>query len=64
MNENRIIRLHELKTITGLSTATIWRKEKEDTFPKRRKISKRAVGWLRDEVVKWIDGQIVITNKL
>jgi prophage regulatory protein len=58
MNENRIIRLHELKTITGLSTATIWRKEKENTFPKRRKISKRAVGWTHDEVINWIDRQI------
>lgn len=53
--ENRIIRLRELKTITGLSTATIWRKEKENTFPKRRKISKRAVGWIHDEIVKWVN---------
>ena len=53
MSENRIIRLHELKTITGLSTTTIWRKEKESTFPRRRKISKRAVGWMRDEVARW-----------
>ncbi len=59
MNENRIIRLRELKTITGLSTATIWRKEKENTFPKRRKISKRAVGWIHDEVTSWISGQTV-----
>ncbi len=60
MNEDRIIRLQELKTLAGLSSATIWRKEKENTFPKRRKISKRAVGWMLSEVSQWIDGQIAM----
>ena len=58
MNENRIIRLQELKILTGLSTATIWRKEKENTFPKRRRISKRAVGWMYDEISRWINERI------
>ena len=57
MNENRIIRLRELKILTGLSAATIWRKEKESTFPKRRRISKRAVGWMHDEISQWISGR-------
>ena len=58
MNENRIIRLHELKKLTGLSTSTIWRKEKENTFPKRRRISKRAIGWGYNEINQWINEQI------
>jgi len=58
MNENRIIRLRELKTLIGLSAATIWRKEKDNTFPKRRRISKRAVGWMHDEISQWINGRI------
>lgn len=57
MNDNRIIRLQELKNLTGLSTTTIWRKEKENSFPKRRKISKRAVGWMQNEVVQWMNEQ-------
>ena len=58
MNDNRIIRLRELKTLIGLSTTTIWRKEKENTFPKRRKISKRAVGWMHSEIIQWINRQV------
>lgn len=60
MIDNRIIRLRELKILTGLSAATIWRKEKENTFPKRRRISKRAVGWIHNEVRQWIDKQITM----
>jgi prophage regulatory protein len=60
MIDNRIIRLRELKILTGLSAATIWRKEKENTFPKRRRISKRAVGWIHNEVSQWIDKQIIM----
>ena len=33
MNENRIIRLRELKTLIGLSAATIWRKERDRCNP-------------------------------
>ena len=58
MNENRIIRLHQLKVLTGLSSSTIWRKEKENTFPKRRKISTRAVGWMHNEITQWMNRQI------
>ena len=63
MNENRIIRLHELKVLVGLSTATIWRKEKDSTFPKRRKISKRAVGWMYAEISRWMNEQATTTEK-
>lgn len=58
MKENRIIRLRELKKLTGLSTTTIWRKERENTFPKRLRIAKRAVGWKHNEINQWIDEQI------
>jgi prophage regulatory protein len=64
MNENRIIRLRELKVITGLSAATIWRKEKENTFPARRKISKRAVGWMHDEIDRWINSNRMGIDKV
>ena len=60
MNENRIIRLQELKKPTGLSSATILRKE--NTFPKRWKISKREVGWLYSEVNQWLDNKFFGEN--
>jgi prophage regulatory protein len=58
MIEDRIMRLPELKKITGLSSITLWRKEKEGIFPKRRKISKRAVGWSFTEVSQWLEKQM------
>jgi prophage regulatory protein len=58
MIEDRIIRLPELKQITGLSSITLWRKEKEGIFPKRRKISKRAVGWSFAEVSRWLEKRL------
>ena len=50
---NGFIRASQLKAITGLSTTTIWRLEKNGEFPKRRKISRGAVGWVKSEVEEW-----------
>ncbi len=51
---DKILRLPELVRITGLSASTIWRREKEGSFPRRRKISVRAVGWLDSEIEAWM----------
>jgi prophage regulatory protein len=52
----RIIRFPELrKKIGGLSTVTVWRWEKEGTFPKRIKLGRNAVGWIESEVDAWIE---------
>lgn len=37
-----------------LSRPTIWRKEREGTFPPRRQISGNSVGWLESEIDEWI----------
>ena len=49
------IRYPELHLITGLSRSTIRRKEIAGTFPLRIQLSDNAVGWLSDEVRKWLD---------
>ena len=36
-----------------LSRTTIWRREKEGTFPPRRQISKNRVGWLESDIAEW-----------
>lgn len=41
--------------MTGLSTSTIWRKEQNAEFPKRKKLGQRAVGWLYSEIFGWIE---------
>ncbi len=55
-----IIRKPELRKITGLSDTTIWRLEKAQKFPKRRRLSYSAVGWLLSEVLDWVDSRIKI----
>jgi prophage regulatory protein len=58
--ERRIIRRPEVRRRTGYSDTTIWRKEKEGTFPERVQLSSdgMAVGWYEDEVDAWIQSRI------
>lgn len=57
MLQDKNLRLNEVKLITSLSASTIWRLERDGLFPKRRKISKRAVAWQASDVQKWINEQ-------
>lgn len=56
---NIYFRLPEVKGYTGLSTSTIWRLEKEKLFPKRIRIAKRAVAWLKSDIEQWIENQVL-----
>lgn len=53
----KILRLDEVKHITGLSCSTIWRLEKSGNFPKRRQIGPHSVGWLDSELSQWIESR-------
>lgn len=44
---------------TGLSEAEILRRERDGTFPPRRRIGERAVAWLASEVIRWMRDQPV-----
>ena len=50
----RLLRFKDVQKLVGLARTTIWRFEREGTFPKRRRISSRAVGWVEKEVEEWI----------
>lgn len=51
---DRIIRERECKHTSGLSRSTRWRQERAGLFPKRRRISSNAVGWLESEIQEWL----------
>lgn len=61
---NQIIRLIDVKAITGLSRSTIYDKQDpkskrfDPLFPKRIKLGARAVGWLRSDLDSWLDSMI------
>lgn len=59
MSTNAYLRLPKIRHFTGLSTSTIWRLEKDKLFPRRIKIGKRAVAWLKSDIEQWIKNQVV-----
>jgi prophage regulatory protein len=50
----RFLRFSAVRERTGLSRSTIWRLERQGVFPKHRRISANAVGWLEQEVNEWV----------
>jgi len=49
----RVIREAECRQLTGICRTTRYMMEKEGSFPARRKLGGRAVGWLLSEVTAW-----------
>jgi prophage regulatory protein len=50
----RILRGKETDERTGLSRSQRYAMERDGKFPKRRKLSKRASGYLESEITDWI----------
>ena len=61
---DRFVREPECKKITGLSRTTRWRLERVGAFPKRRRISENAVGWLESELQKWLENKANSTAEI
>lgn len=51
---DRLIKLEEVLSFTGLSRSELYRQIQEDTFPRPVKVGKRAVRWRESEVEEWI----------
>jgi prophage regulatory protein len=58
----QIIRLKQVKAMTGLSRTTIYRFMSINEFPKQIKLGPKSSGWLIDEVDEWIKRQIQIRD--
>jgi prophage regulatory protein len=54
----RIMRLPEVKAMTGLSRSTIYFRIDLGTFPKQVSLGGRAVGWLEHEIQEWLQRQV------
>lgn len=57
---DRILRQAEVEHRTGLSRTSIWRRERDGDFPRRRKIGNGTVGWLESEITEWIRSRPVV----
>jgi prophage regulatory protein len=54
----RILRLHSVKKRTGLSRSTIYLRIAQGTFPKQIGLGGRAVGWVEEDIERWLIQQI------
>lgn len=54
----QILRLPEIKRLTGLSRSTIYLRISKDQFPRPISLGGRAVGWIESEVQAWLQEQI------
>ena len=52
---NKVIKLNEVKHLTTLSTASIYRQIKEDSFPKQIKLGERSSAWFYEEIIQWLE---------
>ena len=51
----RMLRLPDVCEVTGLSPTTVWRREKDGQFPRRRRLGVNLVAWRSDQIAAWID---------
>jgi prophage regulatory protein len=54
----RLIRIAEVKNITGLSTASIYRRIAAKEFPRPVALGPMARAWPLTEVQRWITGRV------
>lgn len=50
----QILRLEQVCRRTGLSRSLVYQLEAENQFPKRVRLTERAVGWIEGEVQGWL----------
>lgn len=53
-----ILRLPEIKKITGLSRSAIYDLISQGKFPKQIKLTSRSSGWIESEINQWLDDRI------
>lgn len=55
---HKILRLPEVKEITGLSRSSIYLRIANSEFPKAISLGGRAVGWLESDIQDWLAERI------
>lgn len=49
-----ILRIADVRRRTGLSVATVYRREEAGTFPRRIRLGVKMVGWYESDVSRWV----------
>jgi prophage regulatory protein len=61
MMTKRILRGREVDQRTGLGRTLRYELERKGKFPKRRKLSERATGYLEADIDEWIANRPIVT---
>jgi prophage regulatory protein len=51
---DRFLTKPDVRRMTGLSDATIWREYRAGRFPRPHQLTKKRIGWLEGEVQAWM----------
>ncbi len=54
----RILRLSEVREVTGLGRASIYDAARRGEFPRQVLLGKRASGWVESEVQDWLKRRV------
>lgn len=54
----RILRRAEVEKLVGLRRSSIYAAIERGEFPRQLQISKRAVGWLEADILRWIEERV------
>ncbi|EHD20707.1 MULTISPECIES: helix-turn-helix transcriptional regulator [Brenneria] len=57
--EIRLIRLKDVMAKTGLPRSTIYHRMKDGRFPLNVSIGERTVAWVEQEIIDWINSNLV-----
>jgi len=55
---DKILKLLQVKSVTGRSGSSIYRDAANGTFPTPIKLGARSSGWLESEVEQWLNDRI------
>ncbi|MFY1021177.1 helix-turn-helix transcriptional regulator [Ectopseudomonas khazarica] len=58
----RFMKIKEVKNLTSLSTAEIYRRIAAGTFPKQIHLGPKSVAWIDAEVMAWAEAQITASR--
>jgi prophage regulatory protein len=56
----QVLRLPDVKAVTGLSRSTIYALVKRGAFPSPFRLGPKAIGFLRSEVEAWIEQRAAV----
>lgn len=56
--QDKLLRLPQVKSITGLSKSSIYARIAEGTFPKQIPLGPRLVVWVDSDIQNWITQQV------